>query len=197
VRKNLCSKRIVIMQRKSKLAKALTRKLHVTWRIGDCAESDRRLLLQRLVPFADDKREFCLVIASEGTRALALWRIAALSRHRLAVSRLGCFAACSGAPSHWLPLGSDGQADTPDCRRSSSRRVSTRGVCAPRRQDRPAPTVRSCESPGRIIPATYSGGATRANYRACSVFYEALNWLEAFLRDDNIFPEEPIVPIGD
>ncbi len=34
------------------------------------------------------------------------------------------------------------------------------------------------------------------HHSACSVFYEVLNWLEAFLRDDNIFPEEPFVGPG-
>ena len=34
------------------------------------------------------------------------------------------------------------------------------------------------------------------HHSACSVFYEALNWFEAFLRDDNIFPEEPFVGPG-
>ena len=35
------------------------------------------------------------------------------------------------------------------------------------------------------------------HHRAYNVFYEALNWFEAFLRDENIFPEEPFVPMGD
>jgi len=41
-------------------------RLHVTRRIGDYAENvaDRRLLLQRLVTFADDPRDLCLVSAS-------------------------------------------------------------------------------------------------------------------------------------
>ena len=55
--------------------------LHVTWRIGDYAENvaDRRLLLQRLVTFADDPRDLCFVSGIGGiTTAHILWRIAAL-----------------------------------------------------------------------------------------------------------------------
>lgn len=35
------------------------------------------------------------------------------------------------------------------------------------------------------------------HHMADKVFYEALFWFEAFLRDWNIFPEEPFVPMGD
>jgi hypothetical protein len=38
-------------------------------------------------------------------------------------------------------------------------------------------------------------GDTR--HMADKVFYEAQLWFEAFLRDWNIFPEEPFVPMGD
>jgi len=38
-------------------------------------------------------------------------------------------------------------------------------------------------------------GDTR--HRAYNVFYEALKWFQAFIRDHNIFPEEPFVPMGD
>jgi class 3 adenylate cyclase len=65
-------------------------RLHVTRRIGDYAEdgADRRLLLQRLVPLADDPRELGLAGASKGTTAFGLWRIAVLSRYCLPTSRL-------------------------------------------------------------------------------------------------------------
>ena len=48
-------------------------RLHVTRRIGDYAENvaDRRLLLQRLVPFADDPRELCFVSGIGGRRRTA------------------------------------------------------------------------------------------------------------------------------
>ncbi|MGC2048457.1 MAG: hypothetical protein WA635_07595 [Gallionella sp.] len=35
------------------------------------------------------------------------------------------------------------------------------------------------------------------HHMADKVFYEAQFWFEAFLRDWNIFPEEPFVPMGD
>jgi hypothetical protein len=35
------------------------------------------------------------------------------------------------------------------------------------------------------------------HHMAYKVFYEALVWFETFLRDENIFPEEPFVPMGD
>ncbi len=34
-------------------------------------------------------------------------------------------------------------------------------------------------------------------HMAYNVFHEALVWFEAFLRERNIFPEEPFVPMGD
>src|SRR6516225_4602065 len=83
-------------------------RLHVTWRIGDYAENvgDRRLLLQRLVPFTAKPREFCLLSVSNGRAAPGLWRIQALSRYRLAASRFNRFATFIGMPSHCpLPEG--------------------------------------------------------------------------------------------
>ena len=66
-----------------------------------------RLLLHRLVQFTGEPRDLCFLAGRGGTAtAHGLWRIAALWRHRLAASRFNWFAACSGAPSHWLPLGS-------------------------------------------------------------------------------------------
>ncbi len=61
------------------------------------------------------------LLASSGraTTAHRLRRNATLQLSRLAASRLNWFAACFGAPSHFLPLGSGrgivgGQASTPD-----------------------------------------------------------------------------------
>ena len=34
-------------------------------------------------------------------------------------------------------------------------------------------------------------------HQAMQVFHDALNWFKAFLRDENIFPEEPFVSKGD
>ena len=45
-------------------------------------------------------------LAGSGARAHGLLRMVALSRHRFAGSRFNWLAACSGAPSHCLPLGS-------------------------------------------------------------------------------------------
>jgi hypothetical protein len=69
-------------------------RLYVTRRIGDYAENvgDRRLLLQRLVPFASNLREFYLLSVSNGRAAPGLWRIPALSRYRLTASRFNRFA---------------------------------------------------------------------------------------------------------
>ena len=54
-----------------------------------------------------EPRDFCFLVGGRGAaRAHSLWRNAALERHRLATSRFNWFAACSGAPSHWRPLGS-------------------------------------------------------------------------------------------
>jgi hypothetical protein len=79
--------------------------LNITWRIGDYAENvaDRRLLLQRLVPFADDLCKLRFVSASDGTAACGLRRVRALSRYRLTASRFNRFAAFLGMPSHCLP----------------------------------------------------------------------------------------------
>src|ERR1700676_4400593 len=67
----------------------------------------RGLPSQRLVALACQQRDL-LVFVANGRRATTrdLWRFAALYRHRLPTSRFNWFAACSGAPSHWLPLGS-------------------------------------------------------------------------------------------
>ena len=83
-------------------------RLHVTRRIGDYAENvaDRRLLLQRLVTFADDLRDLCFVSGIGGTTH-SLWRIAALYGYRLTASRFNWFAACTGAPSHCRPSAQD------------------------------------------------------------------------------------------
>jgi hypothetical protein len=85
-------------------------RLHVTRRIGDYAKNvaDRRLLIQRLVPFANDPRELRLV--SAGAREPDLWRILALSRYRLTASRFNRLATFLGMPSHCpLPEGSRGE----------------------------------------------------------------------------------------
>jgi hypothetical protein len=75
-------------------------RLHVTRRIGDCAENvaDRCLLLQRLVPFAAKPREFCLLSVGNGRAAPGLCRIQALSRYRFAASRFQRLNAFSLPP---------------------------------------------------------------------------------------------------
>jgi hypothetical protein len=61
-------------------------------------------LFQCLVTLAGEPRELCFLAGSGGTTTVrGRWRIAALSRYRLAVSRFNWFAACSGAPSHLPP----------------------------------------------------------------------------------------------
>lgn len=63
-------------------------------------------------------------------------------------------------------------------------------------------------NPAPAISAAISGGVGYADgnpiivegdtlHMADKVFYEAQIWLEVFLRNWNIFPEEPFVPMGD
>jgi hypothetical protein len=66
----------------------------------------RPLLLLRFTQFAGEPRDLCF-LASRGTVTdRCLWRITALER-RLVASRFNWFAACSGAPSHCLPVAQD------------------------------------------------------------------------------------------
>ena len=65
-----------------------------------------RKLFQRLVAFAGKPRDLRFLFDSGGmATAQGLCHIAALSRYRLPVSRFDWFTACSGAPSHCLPKG--------------------------------------------------------------------------------------------
>src|SRR5262249_60082060 len=66
------------------------------------------LLLQRLVPFADDSRDLRFLDGIGGTTtAHSLWRNAALARCRLATLRFNGFATCSEPPSHRRPSAQD------------------------------------------------------------------------------------------
>ena len=56
------------------------------------------------IQLAGEPRDLCFSVGRRRTAtARGLGRVAALYRYRLAASRFRCFAACSGAPSHWLP----------------------------------------------------------------------------------------------
>ncbi len=84
-------------------------RLKIAGRTADNLKHLRRrgLLLQRLLQLAAKPRDLCFLVGRGGTvTARGLWRIAALWRCRFTSSRFNRFAACFGAPSHCLPLGS-------------------------------------------------------------------------------------------
>ena len=51
--------------------------------------------------------------------------------------------------------------------------------------------------PAGESPANRDAMGGDACHMAYNVFHEALVWFEVFLRERNIFPEEPFVPMGD
>ena len=63
---------------------------------------------------------------------------------------------------------------------------------------RPDPTISTIITKGEGYdygnPVIVEGDTHHMAYK---VFWEALVWFETFLRDENIFPEEPFVPKGD
>src|SRR5262249_8659740 len=62
------------------------------------------LLLQRLMQFLGEPRDFRVPVGRRGTATDAgLRRIATLGHYRLAMSRFKGFAACFGEPPHVLP----------------------------------------------------------------------------------------------